>query len=319
MSHEPGPKAGCPGRHAWKQLSRRQFVSGILVGAAAGCASRTGMVPSDGGMGVLDAVAPPPDTSAVKKTAADQVVLGATGIRVSRLAMGSGTHGSGGTSDQTRLGVDGFSRLLVQSYHEQGLTFWETADQYGAHPHLKEAIRQVGRDKVVILTKTHAQTAARRRPIWIASGPSWASSRSTSCCCTPSRAATGRSSARAPWRLWPRPSRAASSARTERPVTPCRRCGWPPARPWVDVDLARINPARIQMDADPATVIGVLREMKAAGKGVVGMKILGVGELANRMDTAIAHAVQLDAIDAFTIGFTSNTQLEQVTQKIAAV
>jgi hypothetical protein len=89
--------------------------------------------------------------------------------------------------------------------------------------------------------------------------------------------------------------------------------------PWVDVDLARINPATIQMDADPATVISVLREMKAAGKGVVGMKILGVGALANRLDTAINHAVRLDAIDAFTIGFTSYAQLQQVTTKIAQV
>ena len=37
------------------------------------------------------------------------------------------------------------------------------------------------------------------------------------------------------------------------------------------------------------------------------------------MDTAIGHAVQLDAIDAFTIGFTSYAQLQQVTAKISAV
>jgi hypothetical protein len=45
------------------------------------------------------------------------------------------------------------------------------------------------------------------------------------------------------------------------------------------------------------------------------MKILGVGELARSMDMAIAHAVQLDAID----GFTSYAQLTQVTGKIAQV
>jgi len=49
----------------------------------------------------------------------------------------------------------------------------------------------------------------------------------------------------------------------------------------VQVDLARINPAGVAMDADPQTVIGVLREMKAAGKGVIGMKILGAGKLRN--------------------------------------
>jgi predicted aldo/keto reductase-like oxidoreductase len=91
------------------------------------------------------------------------------------------------------------------------------------------------------------------------------------------------------------------------------------ATAWVDVDQARVNPDGILMDADPATVIGVLRQMKAAGKGVIGMKILGEGQLGNQVDRAITHAVGLDAIDAFTIGFTSTTQLDQVVQKIATV
>jgi aryl-alcohol dehydrogenase-like predicted oxidoreductase len=88
--------------------------------------------------------------------------------------------------------------------------------------------------------------------------------------------------------------------------------------PWVDVDLARINPAGVEMDADPATVIGVLRQMKAAGKGIIGMKILGQGALAGNLDTAIRHAVTLDCVDAFTIGFTRKAHLDQVVQKIAA-
>jgi predicted aldo/keto reductase-like oxidoreductase len=91
------------------------------------------------------------------------------------------------------------------------------------------------------------------------------------------------------------------------------------AEPWVDVDLARVNPAGVVMDSDPATVIEVLREMKTATKGVIGMKILGEGQLANSLDMAIQHAVNLDAIDAFTIGFTSQAQLDEVIEKIAAV
>ena len=56
--------------------------------------------------------------------------------------------------------------------------------------------------------------------------------------------------------------------------------------PWVDVDLARINPIGAYMDADPDTVVSVLREMRAAGKGIVGMKILGQGSLRNKQDEA---------------------------------
>jgi predicted aldo/keto reductase-like oxidoreductase len=90
------------------------------------------------------------------------------------------------------------------------------------------------------------------------------------------------------------------------------------ATPWVDVDQARVNPDGILMDADPATVISILKQMKASGKGVIGMKILGEGQLSNQVDRAIAHAVGLDCIDAFTIGFNSNAQMDEVIQKIAA-
>jgi 1-deoxyxylulose-5-phosphate synthase len=71
------------------------------------------------------------------------------------------------------------------------------------------------------------------------------------------------------------------------------------------------------MDADPATVMSVLRRMKAADKGVLGMKILGEGRLASQLDMAIQHAVGLDCIDGFTIGFTSPAELDQVSQRIA--
>jgi len=90
--------------------------------------------------------------------------------------------------------------------------------------------------------------------------------------------------------------------------------------PFVEVDLARINPEGLIMDdRRPDEVASELEEMHNAGKGVIGMKILGEGQLGGSLDTAIPHAVKLDAIDAFTIGFTSNAQLDQVTQKIAAV
>jgi hypothetical protein len=70
-------------------------------------------------------------------------------------------------------------------------------------------------------------------------------------------------------------------------------------------------------DKDPAVVIAVLNQMKAAGKGVIGMKILAEGQLASDFDNAIAHAVWLDAIDAFSIGCTSAAQVDGVVQSIA--
>lgn len=353
MTRRPRENAG---KQLWPQGTRRQFLSTLAVGAAytacSGRAQQIAGVLEDGG-GAPDAAspradartstsdaaavkapadarlppdveAPPapepdaaaPDTAPPHKSAGDQVVLGMTGIKVSRLAMGSGTHGSGGTSAQTELGIPALSRLLVQSYHEQGITFWETADQYGSHPHLKEAIRQVGRQNVVILTKTHATTAKAMQAdldrfrvelgieqidiilLHAIESGTWTQEHAGAMDYL--EEAKSRGVIRAHGISCHSIGALQLAART----------------PWVDVDLARINPAGILTDADPATVIGVLREMKAAGKGVIGMKILGVGALANQMDKAIGHAVQLDAIDAFTIGFTSYAQLTQVTAKI---
>src|SRR6201996_751536 len=65
-----------------------------------------------------------------KYSAHDDVVLGNTGIRTSRLAMGTGTIGYGGASNQTRLGTSPFTRLLLDGYNDNGLRFYDTADAY---------------------------------------------------------------------------------------------------------------------------------------------------------------------------------------------
>src|SRR5256712_484860 len=97
-----------------------------------------------------------------KFSAADTVTLGKTGIQTSRLAMGTGTVGSGHHSHQTALGIKGLSDLLLNGY-DHGLRFFDSADSYGSHPHVAEALKHVPRDKVTVLTKTWARdpTSAR--------------------------------------------------------------------------------------------------------------------------------------------------------------
>src|SRR5205823_14663288 len=88
--------------------------------------------------------------------------------------------------------------------------------------------------------------------------------------------------------------------------------------PWVEVDLARINPIGAHMDDDPDTVVSVLREMKAAGKGVIGMKILGQGALRDRQDEALKYALSLNVLDSFTIGAESKVEQDDLVRRIAA-
>ena len=86
--------------------------------------------------------------------------------------------------------------------------------------------------------------------------------------------------------------------------------------PWVHVDLARINPMGVAMDADPATVREVLREMKRNGKGVIGMKILGEGRMRNRVDEMLAHALAMEFVDVFTIGAENVLELGDLIRRI---
>jgi predicted aldo/keto reductase-like oxidoreductase len=86
--------------------------------------------------------------------------------------------------------------------------------------------------------------------------------------------------------------------------------------PWVEVDLARINPIGSHMDADPKTVVDVLREMRAAGKAIVGMKILGQGDLRTRQDEALKYALSLGVLDAFTIGAESKAEQQDLIRRI---
>jgi hypothetical protein len=73
------------------------------------------------------------------------------------------------------------------------------------------------------------------------------------------------------------------------------------------------------MDADPDTVVSVMRQMKASGKGLIGMKILGQGALRNRQDEAIKYALSLALLDSFTIGAESKAEQQDLMQRIAAV
>ncbi len=90
------------------------------------------------------------------------------------------------------------------------------------------------------------------------------------------------------------------------------------AEPWVEVDLARLNPAGLHMDSTPENVIAVLRQMNQAGKGVIGMKILAQGDLRHKADEALQFAMAQDCLDGITIGSESRAEMEDLLRKIPA-
>ncbi len=252
-----------------------------------------------------------------KYSASDTVTLGKTGIQTSRLAMGTGTVGSGHHSHQTALGVDGLSRLLLNGY-DQGLRFFDSADSYGSHPHVAEALKHVPRDKVTVLTKTWARDAASARADLDRFRRELGTDHIDIClmhCLTESD-----------WTDRYKGVMDVLSEAKEKGIIRAHGCSCHSIEAlraatkssWVEVHLVRINPIGSFMDADPDTVVSVIKEMRAAGKGIIGMKILGQGDLRNRQDEALNFALGLNLLDAFTIGAENKSEQEDLIRRIAA-
>ncbi len=289
-------------------MQRRDFLSRAAKGISAALLAR----------GAAQASRLDRQPSGRKYTAQDEVVLGNTGIRTSRLAMGTGTMGYGGSSNQTRGGPGKGTRLLLDGYHENGLRFYDTADSYGSHPNVAAALKQVPRDKVTVMTKTDTRDAAGvqadldrfRREL----GTEMIDIVLIHCV------------TEGDWTTRYRGAMDVLSEAKRRGVIRAHGVSChslealraAAASPWVDVDLVRLNPVGAHMDADPNTVLGVIHQMRASGKGVVGMKILGQGAMRDRPSEALHYALGSDALHAFTIGAESRSEQDDLVRRIAA-
>jgi len=246
----------------------------------------------------------------------DQVKLGNTGIEMSRMAMGTGTNGYGGSSDQTRrLGIKGVADLLRAGFDE-GINFWETADQYGSHPHVGTALKKVEREKVVVLTKTNSKTYADVRKdldrfrqelgtdymdiilLHAITDPEWNENMKGA-------------------------MEALAEAKEEGIIRAhgisCHSIGaleTAADEPWVDVDLARFNPGGARMDADVPTVRKVLTRMKNNGKAIIAMKVYGCGQLLDIKDECLQFQTGEGLADAFTLGMESIEHLKDIQKRL---
>ncbi len=291
-------------------MKRREFLRHAATGiGAAIVGSRIGELPT---------LAQQPLPQKFQAHDHDEVTLERTGIRTSRLAMGTGTIGGGGASNQTRIGDTKASRLLIDGYHENGLRFYDTADSYGSHPYVAEALKHVPRDKVTVLTKTDTRDPAGVRAdldrfrrelgvdmidvvlIHCVTEDDWT---------TRYRGAMDVL------------SEAKHKGILRAHGVSCHSIGAlraAAASPWVELDLVRLNPVQAHMDASPDTVLEVIREMRGSGKAIVGMKILGQGAMRDRPSEALRYALGTGVLDAFTIGAENGNEQNDLVHRIAA-
>lgn len=293
--------------------NRRQFITAALAGAGA-LAAGPGWVSTAEAKTILPRI-----------RATDLVPLGPTGIKATRLAHGTGWNGGARSSAHTRLGEKAFTELLRSSL-DQGVAFIDTADLYGAHPYVATALKGVSRDKYILSSKIWP-----RKEYW--NSPSGGAKEEVDrfrqelntdvldiClihCMTDSQ--------------WPQTFERIRDELSElkqkgvvRAVgVSCHDLGAlkvAAAHPWVDVFIARINNAgpEAEMDASPDEVAPVLKQARANGKVVLGMKIFGAGKLTKpeQKDASLKYVFENGLVDAVTIGMMSPKQVKDTIQRM---
>lgn len=287
-------------------VNRRQFLQGTL--AAAGAMALT----------------PAPTLAGPPRTAADQVTLGNTGIRLSRLGMGTGSNSG---QVQFDLGREGFNSLVRYAY-DQGITWFDCSETYKTFEWMGGALKALPRDKVFLQSKIPGQpedilkAIDRHRQIYhtdyvdsllvhcmvqngwtdrwkrildgfdAAKDKGWIKSKGVSCHSLPALR---------------------TAVRT----------------PWAEVHLVRVNPQGWRIDGEEESVwndnrhevnpvVEQLREMRAKGRGVIGMKICGNGEFTRPEDRekSVRFAMSRPEIDAVVIGFKSRAEIDEGIQRI---
>ncbi|HTU91159.1 MAG TPA: aldo/keto reductase [Gemmataceae bacterium] len=251
---------------------------------------------------------------------ADRVPLGKTGITTSLLGMGTGSVGVKHSSNQVKLGEAKFKKLVRYAF-ERGITYFDTADQYGSHIYLREALRGLPRDKLFIQTKTHATTPEMAR----ADIERFREELGVDCLDTLLMHCMQKGS----WPIDRRPvmdtlAEAKAKGRIRAVGVSCH--GMAPLKvavdcDWIDVDLARINPVggnAGRMDGTPDEVSACLKAMHAKGKGIIGMKILAEGTLKTpeKQIESLRYVLGLGCLSCFVIGFENEQQIDQIMQRI---
>jgi 1-deoxyxylulose-5-phosphate synthase len=288
-----------------EKLTRRQFLRNTAA-LAAGAALAPGLAGNS--------------QAAVPLTAADSVVLGKTGLRLSRLGFGAGSSSG---QVQRNLGHEGFNRLIRYAY-DRGIRYFDTADGYQTHTWIREAIQGLPREKLFILTKMGGipedplkEIDRYRKELGVDQ---------IDCLLAHCKI-------KADWDESHKPLLEAFETAKAKGVIRSHgvSCHTLPALAkaarldWVDVNLVRINPQGAVMDAsredwnddsDPSHVPAVLEQlavMRSNGHGIIGMKLIGDGEFTRFEDRerSIRFAMEPGRLDAAVIGFKSLHEIDE--------
>jgi len=293
------------------QINRRQFIRTSAV-AVAGTALLT-----------------PALAAATKRTATDQVTLGKTGIKLSRIGIGTGSNNG---HEQTAEGKEAFIKMIHHGY-DSGITYIDTAERYATFPWIGDAIKGLPREKLFIQTKVPGQPEDV-----LAAIDHHRKTFNTDYldsvlihCMTDSNWTDG----------WKRIMDGFDEAKEKKWLrakgVSCHTLGALTSATksdWTETHLVRINPMgrymdtptpkevwnrNLAVDVDP--VMEQIKTMHAKGHGVIGMKIFGNGDFKDpaQREKSLRFAMSQPEIDAIVIGLKSPAEIDEAIQKVNSI
>jgi aryl-alcohol dehydrogenase-like predicted oxidoreductase len=296
-------------------LNRRKFIGAVIGGAGAVGA----------GAYLLDA----PGTAQSQrqrsldfvidrtvKSPTDKVELGKSGVKVSLVGIGTGSGGWAGQSDQTRLGQEEFTRQLRHAF-DNGINFFDLADQYGSHPFFTRAMKGVPREKYVIQTKSTSRRAKQAREdidrflkeldtdyidsliIHNVTERDWTTRFEE---------------------VMEVFGEAKKAGKIRAHGVTCHSfvaLQAAEASDWVEINQVRWNQRESHMDADVPTARALFEKMRRKGQGMIGMKVVGQGsivrgERALTPEECFRFQVESGVVDAFVVGIQKMEHIDQL-------
>lgn len=294
------------------KYSRRDFLkSTVAAGAIAGV----------GGLTIPSAATAAP----AARKATDFVTLGNSGVKVTRLAFGTGTYGG---RVQRELGQEQFNRLVRHAY-DSGIRFFETAEAYTGMPEmLGIALKGIPRDSYALMTKYRLRSTDDPKTKIDAYRKTLNSEYFDILLLHCVRSAE--------WAEQFKPIRDEfDNAKQKKIISahgasvhgliPLRTF---PANDWLDVALMRVNHKGTRMDTlknaenedlgDVSEVMSHVKKVHARGVGVLGMKLVGEGRFTTPEDreAAMRFVMGSGAVDAVTIGFKSPAEIDEAIERM---
>jgi hypothetical protein len=293
------------------RLSRRDFLKGTIA---------TGIVAGAGRLAL------PVETA--KRSATDWVTLGNSGIKVTRLAFGTGTFGG---RVQRELGQEQFTHLVRHAY-DRGIRFFESAEAYtGMYEMLANALRGVPRDSYKLMTKYRLRGTEEPK-VTIDRFRKELNSEYLDIlllhCVRTSTWAEQFKRLRDEFSEAKQKKIILAHGASCHGLLPLR--AFPENTNWLDVALLRVNHNGTKMDTlkqvdsddlgDVNEVVGHIKNIHANGTGVIGMKIMGEGQFRTpeQRDASVKFVMKLGTVDAITIGYKSPAEIDEAIERINA-